>query len=107
MPLTRTPLAERNGNSHRGGDLSKFERGRIIGMYDSGAEKAVIQRYYNHPYSTITDTIAKDALRDDGHSIPRSGAPKSYSPAEERRVLRHVRRFPKDTYAQVIETCSL
>lgn len=76
-------------------------------MHDGGAKKSVIQRFYNHPYSTISDTISKNELRDDGASLPRSGAAKSYSPAEERKVLRHVRRFPKDTYKEVIVACQV
>ena len=68
-------------------------------MHDGGAKKAEIQRFYSHLYSTVLDTIANNELYNDRHSKSRSGAPKSYSPAEERRVLRYVRRFPKDTYA--------
>jgi hypothetical protein len=102
MPPIRTPLAERNGNSHRGPELSEFERGRIIGIHDAGKKNVEIHRFYSHPQSTVRDTIEKDSIREDGHSTPRSGAPKSWIPAEERRVLRYVRRFPKDTYIQVI-----
>ena len=76
-------------------------------MSDGGAKKAVISRYYNHPYSTVTDTLEKEALRDDGYSLPRSGRPKCYSDAEERLVLRHVRKFPKHIYAEVIKACGV
>ena len=107
MPLIRTPLAERNGNGHRGPELSEFQRGRIISMHDASKKNVEIHRFYSHPTSTIRDTIEKDSLREDGHSAPRSGQPKSWTPAEERRVLRHVRRFPKDTYAEVIKACSV
>jgi hypothetical protein len=77
MPPIRTPLAERNGNSYRGPELSEFERGRIIGMYDAGKKNVEIHRFYSHPQSTVRDTIEKDSIREDGHSAPRSGAPKS------------------------------
>jgi hypothetical protein len=107
MPLQRTPLTLCDGNTPRKGELSEFERGRIIGMHDGGAKKAVIQRFYSHPYSTVTDTIRNNELRNNGHSIPRSGAPKCYTDAEERLILRHVRRFPKDTYEQVITACAV
>jgi hypothetical protein len=107
MPPIRTPLAERNGNGHRGPELSKYERGRIISMHDAGKKDVEIHRFYSHPYSTVQLTITQDSLREDGHSIPRSGAPKSWTPAEERRVLRHVRSFLKDMYAQVITACSV
>jgi hypothetical protein len=77
MPPIRTPLAERNGNGHRGPELSEYERGRIIGIYNTGKKDIEIHRFYSHPYSTVQSTIAQDSLRKDGHSIPRSGAPKS------------------------------
>jgi len=107
MPPQWTPLTPCDGNTPCKGHLSEFERGWIIGIYDGGAKKAVIGRYYNHPYSTVVDTIAKDELRNDGHSLPRSGLLKCYTNVEERLVLWHVRKFPKDTYAQVITVCAV
>ena len=107
MPPERTPLTLCDGNTPRKGHLSEFERGRIIGIHDGGAKKAVISRYYNHPYSIVADTLEKEALRNDGHSLPQSGPLKCYTDAEERLVLRHVRKFPKDTYAQVITACAV
>jgi hypothetical protein len=107
MPPQRTPLTPCDSNAPRKGHLSEFERGRIIGMHNGGAKKAVIRRYYNHPYSTIADTIAKDELRGDGYSLPRSGPPKSYTDTKERLMLRHIRKFPKDTYTQVITACTV
>jgi hypothetical protein len=99
MPPLRTPLAKRSGNITSRKELSKFKRGRIIRIHDGGANKATIQRFYSYLYSMVLDTITNNKLRDNGHSIPRSGAPKAYSLAEERRVLRHVCWFPKDIYA--------
>ena len=90
MPPQRTPLTPCDGNTPYKRELSEFERGRIIGIHDGGAKKAVIQRFYNHPYSIVIDTIAKQELRNDGHSLPRSGPPKCYSPAKERLVLWHI-----------------
>jgi transposase len=72
-------------------------------MSDGGTKKAIISRYYNHPYSIVADTIDKEALRDNGYSLPRTGRPKYYSDTEERLVLRHVQRFPKHIYAEVIK----
>lgn len=76
-------------------------------MHDGGANKATIQRFYNHPYSTVADTILKASERENGHSLPRTGRPKSYTPAEERLVLRHARKFPKQTYAEVVKACGV
>ena len=107
MPPIRTPLVERDGNTLERRELTEFERGRIIRIHDKDAKKAVIQRFYNYLYSTISDTISNNELRDNGASLPRSGAAKSYSPAEERMILRHVRKFPKETYKQVIYACKV
>ena len=107
MPPTRTPLAERNGNRHRGPELSEYKRGCIIGMHDAGKKDVEIHRFYYHPYLTVQSTIQLAPLREDGYSLPRSGQPKSWTPAQERRVLRHVHRFPKDTYAEVIKACEV
>jgi len=99
----RTPLGPINGNEPYTGPLSEFERGRIISMSNRGAKKAIISRYYNHPYSTIIDTIDKETQRDNGHSLPRTSRLKCYSDTEERLVLCHVRKFPKYIYTEVIK----
>ncbi|KAF4632777.1 hypothetical protein G7Y89_g5346 [Cudoniella acicularis] len=107
MPLIRTPLAKCNSNGHRGLELSELERGCIIRMHDTSKKNAEIHRFYDHPYSTVKGAVDKDALRDDGHSISRSGAPKSWTLSEERRILRYVCRFLKDIYKVVIKACSI
>jgi len=107
MPPERTPLGPSDGNVPHKGPLSEFERGRIIGMSDGGAKKAVISRFYNHLYSTVTDTIDKELLCDDRHSLPRTGRLKCYSDAEERLVLCHIQKFPKHIYAEVIIACGV
>ena len=103
MPPQRTPLRLINRNTPRKGHLTEFERGRIIGIHNNSAKKAVIQRFYSHLYSTIRDTIEKEALRHNGYSLPYISRLKSYSPAEEQLVLRYIRKFPKDIYKEVIK----
>ena len=103
MPPQRTPLRPIDRNTPRKGHLTEFERGRIIGIYNSGAKKVVIQRFYSHLYSTVRNTIEKEVLRYNGYSLLYIGRLKSYSPAEERLVLRYVRKFPKDIYKEVIK----
>jgi hypothetical protein len=107
MPPIHTPLAERNSNGHRGPKLSEFVRGRIIRMHNAGKKKAEIHQFYDYLYSTVKDTINKDVLRDNRHSIPRSGAPKSWTLSEEHRVLYHIYSFLKDIYAKVIKVYSV
>jgi len=107
MPPLRTPLQNKSGNSRRAKDLTPYQRGKIQGQYEEGASLTKISRSYELLISTIFDTIDMDALRDEGHSLYRSGAGLSYTLAEERRILRHIRANPKDTYAQVITACTL
>jgi hypothetical protein len=76
-------------------------------MLDDGAKKAVISRHYNYQYSTVVDTIDKQAERNDGYSLPRIGWLKCYLDAEERLVLRYVRKFLKHTYVEVIKACKV
>ena len=99
MPPQRTPLGPINGNTNDKAELSEFERGRILGMHDGGKTKAYISRYYYYPYLIIIDMISNNPLHNNGKSLPRTSIPKCYIDAEERLVLRHVRNFPKDTYA--------
>ena len=107
MPPLRSPLQQRDGNSRKAKELTPYQRGKIQGMADKGAGCTTISREYNLPLTTVYNTLRMDTLRDEGKSQPRSGAGKSYTEAEERRILRHVRSNPKDTYAQVITACSL
>ena len=107
MPPERTALGSISGNSRRGPDLSPFQRGQISGMKTNGATPTQISKRLKFPISTVRSTIGLEHLREDGASQRRSGRPLSYTPAEERRVLRHVRSNPKETYQQVIEACSL
>ena len=105
MPPQQTPLGPINGNTNNKAKLSKFKRGRIIGIHDGGKTKAHISRYYHHPYLIVTEMISNNPLHNNSKSLPQTGTPKCYIDAEERLVLRHVRNFPKDTYAQVITIC--
>jgi hypothetical protein len=46
-------------------------------MHDASKKDIETHWFYNHLYSTIQSTIKQDALRKEGHPIPRSGKPKS------------------------------
>jgi len=107
MPPLRTPLRSISGNRPKGSEISPFMRGQVIGKASEGAKSAVIAKALKLDRSTVNYTLQQDELRDDGHSLPRKPRNKSYTDAEERRLLRYVRLNPKDTYAQVIKACSL
>ena len=55
----------------------------------------------------IRSTLTLDHLRVEGHVQTRTGRPIEYTHADERKLLRHVRLHPKDTYAEVIIACGL
>jgi len=53
------------------------------------------------PRQTIKSTITTSQYRIQGHNLPKSGRPKVYTHRDYRKLLRHIRLYPKDTYEQV------
>jgi hypothetical protein len=107
MPPQRTPLGSISGNSRRGKELTPYMRGKIAGKASEGAKPAAIAIKLKIPRKTIEYTLQQDELRNDGHSLPRKARKKSYTDAQERRIIRHIRIHPKDTYQNVIDACEL
>ena len=107
MPPQRTPLRSTSGNSRKGPELTPYQRGQISGAKTAGSTPTEISREYELPYSTITSTLKVQDQRTEGASLPRPGRHVCYTPSEERKVLRHVRANPRQTYAELIEACGL
>jgi hypothetical protein len=107
MPPLRTPLQDISSNRLSREHLSPYIRGRVIGMSAEGASSSKIARHLDLAESTIKYTIKIDPLRIEGFSIPKAPRQKSYTDADERVLLRHVRLNPKDTYQQTIDACRL
>jgi len=103
MPPQRIPLGLISGNRLRNFELSLYSRGQVTSGYILGSSPAAIALGLNLSKSTVWDTIHVDSLRVEGHSRLRNGRPKEYSDRDECVILRHVRLFLKDMYAQVIE----
>jgi hypothetical protein len=82
-------------------------RGQVQGQAFKGAKPAEIAADLNLTRSTVNYTLQQDELRNNGESLPRKPRGKSYTDAEERLLIRHVRLNPKDTYQQVIQACNL
>jgi len=82
-------------------------RGQVKGQATRGANQIDIAKDLKLTLSTVSYTLQQDELRNDGYSLPRKLRGKSYTNAEERLLLRHVRFNLKDTYKQVIATCGL
>jgi hypothetical protein len=106
--MQRQPLGTCSVNIQgRGPELSAYVRGKIKGASEFGVKTCVISRTYNIPSSTIESTLSLDSLRIDGKSLPRSGRPKTYDIRDERHIIRHVRLYPKCTYADVRRACAI
>ena len=82
-------------------------RGQVVGQAFKGTKNAQIAKDLNLCDSTVRYTLQQDELRANGKSLPRKPRGKSYTDAEERLCIRHVRLHPKDTYQEVIDACQL
>jgi hypothetical protein len=87
--------------------MSPYLRGKVMGMAIHGVSPTEIALGMRLDRGTVSYTILQDDLRDEGKTLPKAPRRKSYTPYDERHLLRHVRLFPKDTYAQVIKACGL
>jgi transposase len=107
MPPQRSPLGPISGNRLLGAHLSPYARGVIAGKASAGAKPSEIAAELELEYSTVYRTIQLDLTRHEGASLPRTPRKKSYTEADERILLRHVRLNPKDTYAKIKIACGL
>jgi len=82
-------------------------RGKVAALASKGGNSYTIARDLLLTRSTVQYTLKQDPLRNDGESLPRKPRERSYTDADERVLLRHVRLNPKDTYKQVIIACGL
>ncbi|KUJ06194.1 uncharacterized protein LY89DRAFT_790705 [Mollisia scopiformis] len=102
MPPQRPPLARISGNRLKNQELSPYQRGKAIGMLNGGLKFCQIQKRMKCSRGALRSTFDIEALRHEGESLPRSGPPLCYTEADERRLIRHVRLHPKDSYSQLI-----
>ncbi|PVH70233.1 hypothetical protein DL98DRAFT_385452, partial [Cadophora sp. DSE1049] len=95
------------GNRLPKGHLSPHLRGKIAGAFSAGAKVGAIAKAHNLGRTTINYTLKQDALRNEGTTLPKAPRRKSYVPGEERKLIRHVKKYPKDSYDDIIEACAL
>ena len=98
MPPIRTPLGSISRNVQRGRELTPYERGVIIGSYNSGKLPREIELSTKHSRMAVRGTIALETSRTDGASLPRSGRPIVYNDRDQRIMLRHIQLHPKSTF---------
>ena len=99
MPPLHAPLCSISGNRPQGSEISLYMHGQVKGKASEGAKLTAITKALKLNRSTVNYTLKQDELRDNGHSLSQKPRNKSYTNAEERRLLRHVCLNPKDTYA--------
>lgn len=107
MPPQRTPLAPKSFNIIPYKHISPDLRARICGKAEAGVRPSQLAKDYGLEYSTVWRTIQKDLQRYESADLPKAPRKKSYTIADERNLLRHVRLNPKDTYKQIITACGL
>lgn len=98
MPPQRKTLGPISENLIKGKHITPYMRGKIMGCSIAGSTPAQIALGLKVDDSTIQYAIVQDLLQHEGFSLPRKDRAKSYTDAEERLLLRHVRLNPKDTY---------
>ena len=106
MPPQRAPLGTISGNRFKGCQISPYMRGQVAGQARRGAKPTAIARDLSLDRGTVQYTLKQDAVRDEGKTLSKKARNKSYTAAEERKLLRHVRANPKDSYADVIRACN-
>lgn len=85
----------------RGPNLTPYQRGRIAGARAAGESPKEIATRQKAYISTIRYTLKLDSQRVEGVDLTCASWGKLYIEANERHILRVVRKEPKLSYAQV------
>ena len=98
MPPIRTPLGSISGNVQRGRELTPYERGVIIGSYNSGKLPREIELSTKHSRMAVRGTIALETSRTNRASLPQSSRLIVYNDQDQQIMLQHIRLYPKSTF---------
>jgi hypothetical protein len=107
MPPQRNPLTPISGNKVKGGELSRYERGLIVGASIGGLTPREIEVEFNASRGAVRRTLELQHIRQDGASLSRAGARLKYSARDRRALLVHIRKYPKATFDQRREDLGL
>ncbi|KAG4427824.1 hypothetical protein IFR05_016693, partial [Cadophora sp. M221] len=107
MLRQRQPLGLISGNRVVKKQLTPYQRGLIVGESRGGAKSRGIAKALNVVRSTISYTLLQEDLRPEGTNLPKTPRKNTYTKSDERNLLRHVKKYPKDSYKEVIEACGL
>ncbi|PVH74006.1 hypothetical protein DL98DRAFT_519563 [Cadophora sp. DSE1049] len=103
----RTPLGAISTNHIPGKHLSPYLQGKVASAAFASVKPGGIAKALNLHRDTINYTLLQDNKRNKGKTIPKAARRRSYTLAKERKLLQHVRKFPKDSYEDVIRACNL
>jgi hypothetical protein len=106
MAPNRTPFRAIRQARVPNHQLTPYEREIAIGMSRAGAKPIDIQIDLDISRGALRSTLSLQELRYQGETQTRSGPPVRYTEADERNLLRYVRKYPKDTYEQTRVTCN-
>jgi hypothetical protein len=101
MPPQRTPLHNIDGNRrYRCPELTPYQSGLVVGQRLAGKSPHQIEVDLELSRGVVRRTLDSIQLRDEGHSLPRSGPKLKYDSRSRRRMILCLRNHPKLTYAQ-------
>jgi transposase len=89
---------EISGNRGPDGELSSDARAGIFSAVEHGVPKSQIASQYACDRRTVYNTINRWNNNATTKSLLRSGPPRKHSRAQERMLVRYVRRFPEAAY---------
>jgi hypothetical protein len=107
MPPQRNPLTPISGNKVKGGELSRYERGLIVGASIGGLTPREIEVEFNVSRGAVRRILELQHIRQDGASLSRAGARLKYSARDRRALLAYIRKYPKATFDQRREDLGL
>jgi transposase len=90
-------------NMQKSTELSEFEHGRIIGMWEAGLSERGIQKKTEHKKTTIHDTIARYRDRGQIKSTLRPGRPVIASARDKRGLIKIIKKDRTQTLFDVTD----
>jgi hypothetical protein len=96
--MPRAILGQLSPNHVRNHEYSPYTRAILYGIHRNRATSAVIANNENIPDSTVRTIFKNITINHHASSLYRSGRPKILNDYERRRIIRAVRRDPKQTY---------
>jgi hypothetical protein len=99
--MPRRALAPISGNIPRRKELSRCERGVVLGFAGAGVIPLKIATELNLPESTVRETLSKAPQRPQGISTSRIRRPPKCTIRDKRRILGIVRIKPRITYREL------